>query len=94
MSCVPFPWCTSQSMMAMRDKPFAMASAAATATLLSRQKPMPFARVAWWPGGRKRARPGGGAAPFLVFFGSRMASTSAMDAPAARFAAATDVGAR
>ena len=40
-------------MIATRDRPWrSSACAAPTATLLHRQKPLAWAGVAWWPGGR------------------------------------------
>ena len=48
MSSVPLPWCTSKSMMATRFMPWrSQAYLAATATLLKKQKPMAWLRVAW-----------------------------------------------
>jgi hypothetical protein len=45
MSCVPLPWCTSQSMISIRSTPCsACATRAATATLLNRQNPMARSR--------------------------------------------------
>ncbi len=41
MSFVPLPWCTSQSRISTRSAPWAArACAAATATLLKKQKPI------------------------------------------------------
>ena len=58
MSFVPFPWCTSQSRMAILFKPCSFwACRAATATLLNMQKPQAFSSLAWWPGGRMAAKP-------------------------------------
>src|SRR3972149_1386219 len=51
MSCVPLPWWTSMSMMATRSSPDSRAFAAATLTLLKRQKPIARSGVAWGPGG-------------------------------------------
>ena len=53
MSSVPLPWWTSKSTMATRSSPrTSSAWRAATATLLKKQKPIAWSRVAWWPGGR------------------------------------------
>ena len=50
---MPLPWWTSQSKISTRSAPHsAIAWAAATATLLNRQKPIARSRSAWWPGGR------------------------------------------
>ncbi len=51
MAWVPLPWWTSQSTMSTRS-PRAASAAAATAMLLSRQKPIGSAARAWCPGGR------------------------------------------
>ena len=48
---VPLPWWTSQSTISTRS-PASTSCAAATATLLIRQKPMAWSARAWWPGGR------------------------------------------
>ena len=57
MACVPLPWCTSMSTIIRRLAPKACSCRAAMAMLLSRQKPMACVEVAWWPGGRIRAKP-------------------------------------
>ena len=58
MSCVPLPWCTSQSTIATRSMPSsACAQRAAIATESNRQKPIARSRSAWWPGGRASAKP-------------------------------------
>ncbi len=58
MSCVPLPWCTSQSTIATRPMPSsAWAQRAAIATELKMQKPIPRLCSAWWPGGRASAKP-------------------------------------
>eukprot|EP00962_Isochrysis_galbana_P019064 scaffold5545_cov111-Isochrysis_galbana.AAC.7 len=50
---MPFPWCTSQSTISTRRTPsLDRATAAATATLLSRQKPIACCASQWCPGGR------------------------------------------
>ena len=51
-SCVPLPWCTSQSRMHTRSRPCARAALAATATAFVRQKPIGRSALAWCPGGR------------------------------------------
>ena len=55
MSCVPLPWCTSQSTISTRAAPGGRAASAAIAALLSRQKPIARSGSAWWPGGRTSA---------------------------------------
>ena len=58
-SCVPLPWCTSQSTISTRDRPHRCSAAcAAITTLLSRQNPIARVAVAWWPGGRTTAKAG------------------------------------
>ena len=58
---VPLPWCTSKSTIATRARPcLSSACAAATATLLNRQKPIAASAVAWWPGRPHRAERGAG----------------------------------
>ena len=58
MSCVPFPWWTSQSRIATRRSPSsACAQRAAIAIELKRQKPIAWSGRAWWPGGRANANP-------------------------------------
>ncbi len=58
MSCVPLPWCTSQSTIATRSTPSsACAQRAAIAIESKRQKPIARSCSAWWPGGRARASP-------------------------------------
>ena len=58
MSCVPLPWCTSQSTIATRSSPSsACAQRAAIAIESKRQKPIARSRSAWWPGGRASAKP-------------------------------------
>ncbi len=86
MSSVPFPWWTSKSTTATRDRPCAArACAAPTATLLKRQKPMARLRSAWWPGGRT--------AQNAVAHSPRMTrSTAITTAPAACFAAFSECG--
>ena len=55
MSFVPLPWWTSQSRISTRSTPCAArACAAATATLLKKQKPIARAASAWWPGRAQR----------------------------------------
>ncbi len=57
MSWVPLPWCTSQSTIATRSAPWTRwATRAAIAALLKKQKPIAWARSAWWPGGRMAAK--------------------------------------
>lgn len=50
LTCVPLPWCTSQSRMSTRSAPAARAARAAMAALLKKQKPMAVLLSAWWPG--------------------------------------------
>jgi hypothetical protein len=53
MFCVPFPWCTSQSTMKMRETPCRdRRYRVAMAMLFRRQKPIPVLLSAWCPGGR------------------------------------------
>ena len=60
---MPLPWWTSQSRTRTRSTPHsASAWAAATATLLKRQKPIARSRSAWWPG-RAQAAEGEAARP-------------------------------
>ena len=76
MSSVPLPWCTSKSTMATRLRPWrSQAYLAATATLLKKQKPIAWLRVAWWPGGRVAQKA-------LVSSPVTTASTASMAAPA------------
>ncbi len=78
MSSVPLPWWTSKSMIATRSRPrTSSAWRAAIATLLKKQKPIAWSRVAWWPGGRT-AQNAFATAP------SSTASVAATAAPAAR----------
>ena len=77
MSSVPLPWCTSKSMIATRFKPWrSSAYLAATATLFTKQKPMAWLRVAWWPGGRTAQKA-------FTISPAMMASVASMAAPAA-----------
>ncbi len=81
MSLVPLPWCTSQSRISTRSAPCAeRACAAASATLLKKQKPIARATPAWWPGGRSADTPHGSPS-------RSSASTSATAPPAERSAA-------
>ena len=79
MSWVPFPWCASQSTISTRD-PRSRSAAAATATLLTRQKPIDRAGSAWCPGGRT-------AQNAAVPSPRSSASIASSPAPAARSAA-------
>jgi hypothetical protein len=64
MAAVPLPWCTSQSMIAMRStRPSARIASAAMAASLKTQKPSPRSRKAWWvPPARLAAQPSSSAA--------------------------------
>ena len=81
MSSVPLPWCTSKSTMATRCRPCTSSAwRAATATLLKKQKPIAWSRVAWWPGGRTAQKA-------LLARPDSTSSVAATAAPAERSAA-------